>query len=150
MNLFDFSLSPIEIKYNELLEKCFNEEIQDEDISLLTDNEKIFYVLYTFDMEFQNGGLCQFFVNSSRNFAPYVSEYLEKVGAIEHKKLFDNFIKSNDINLNDLSFFIIDDLDFYEEKCNAYPFDDFDDEFSELPELIKILEEFLNDILNKD
>ncbi len=37
-------------------------------------------------MEVNNGGLCQFFVNSSREFAPDLSAALDAIGALEHKK----------------------------------------------------------------
>ena len=35
------------------------------------------------ETEVNNGGLCQFFVNSSRIVAPFVSEYMAIVGAFE-------------------------------------------------------------------
>ena len=109
----------------------------------LDENEKVFYVLYYFNAEWQNGGLCQFFVNSSRKYAPLISEYLEIVGALEHKKMYDKFIKENGIDLNDLSFFEIDDLSEYQNKVEAYPFDQFDDAFYDLGELDDYLETFM-------
>ena len=51
------------------------------------------YVAAILDMEIQNGGLCQFFVNSSRMVAPIVSEYMSIIGATEHKNLYDTFIE---------------------------------------------------------
>ena len=80
MGLFDFfkmfKPSKIESKYNELMEKAYNALIQDDNISQLSDEEKVFYVVYYFNAEWQNGGLCQFFVNSSRVYAPIIGEYL--------------------------------------------------------------------------
>ena len=58
-------------------------------------------------MELQNGGLCQFFVNSSRSLAPYVDECLKMVGAEEHRKLFAEFVANNQIDLNNLDSFRI-------------------------------------------
>lgn len=139
-NLFS---NDMEKKYDALMDKAYNPEIKDDDISQLDENEKIFYVLYYFNAEWQNGGLCQFFVNSSKRYAPLISEYLEIVGALEHKKIFDNFIKDNNINLYDLSFFTHDENTEYQDLCNAYPFDEFDDAFYDLGELDDYLEAFM-------
>lgn len=102
-------------------------------------------VLEDYDMEVNNGGLCQYFVNSSRAGAPMLSECLKEINAKKHKKLFDDFIKKNEINVNDLDNFIIEyeeaelgqissaseDGKYY-EKYKSYPFDDFDSEFYNL------------------
>ena len=87
MGLFDFLFkeSKLQKKFNYLTDKAYNETIKDDDISQLDDNEKVFFVLYIFNLEIQNGGLCQFFVNSSRAYATLISEYLEIIGALEHK-----------------------------------------------------------------
>ena len=74
----------------------------------LNDSQKVFYALNWLEMEVNNGGLCQFFVNSSRVAAPFVSEYMGVVGADAHKKLFDEFIQKNNINVTELSFFDIE------------------------------------------
>jgi len=136
-----------ESKYDELLEKAFNEETNQDDLTLLTEEEKVFYVLYTFDLEWNNGGLCQFFSNSSGDFAPLISKCLEEVGAMEHKKLYDSFINDNKINVNDLSFFKIDYLEEFKDKVEAYPFDEFDDEYSQLDELEDFIEKYYNEKL---
>jgi prepilin signal peptidase PulO-like enzyme (type II secretory pathway) len=49
----------------------------------LTKEQILAYSLYMFEMEVNNGGLCQFFVNSSRECAPFISEALEAIGATE-------------------------------------------------------------------
>lgn len=139
-NLFS---NEMERKYDDLMDKAYNPEIRDDDLSQLDENEKVFYVIYYFNVEWQNGGLCQFFVNSSRRYAPLISEYLEIVGALEHKKMYDKFIKDNNINVYDLSFFSHDEYKEYQEIHNAYPFDDFDDAFYDLGELDDYLERFM-------
>lgn len=146
MGLLDNEINNL---YEELLGKVYNEITFEEDLSLLDENERVFYVLYTFDLEWCNGGLCQFFSNSSGEFAPYISDYLEIVGAIEHKKLYDDFIKENKINVNDLSFFKIEDLNEYQDIVNAYPFEDFDDEFSDLEELADYIEKYYIEKMKK-
>lgn len=150
MGLFDFfkmfKPSKIESKYNELMEKVYNSLIQDDDISQLSDEEKVFYVVYYFNAEWQNGGLCQFFVNSSRVYAPIIGEYLGIIGALEHKQMYEDFIKNNNIDVNDLSFFENRTIS-YQEKVNSHPFDKFDDEFYGLPELDEYLEKYLEEYL---
>ena len=94
-----------------------------------SDEEKTLYVLYMLDMEVGNGGLCQFFVNSSSECAPYVSEALEKAGALKIKKLYDDFIAANNIDVNDLSSFIATDYAAYLALTQRYDFDSFDDAF---------------------
>ena len=136
--------------YNELIDKAYDNNIEEDDLSRLTNEERLFYVLYTFNIEIENGGLCQFFTNSSKAFASYISEYLNQIGALEIKELFDNFIKNNNIDLNDLSFFDIDDLSEFEEKVEAYPFEEFDDNyFTITPSLDDYLEKYYNNVILK-
>ena len=97
----------------------------------LTDEQKFVYSLNKFEAEVNNGGLCQFFVNSSSECAPYVSDALAIVGAIELKTLFDNFISENKIDTNDLSSFKISSIDEYEAQTERFDFDSFDDKFYE-------------------
>ena len=103
--------------------------------------------------EVNNGGLCQFFVNSSRAFAPFVSESLFAVGADKTKELFDNFISENNIDLKDLNSFIITDLSEFAEQNQRYPFDDFDNKYYEIGEinhlLIKYARENIDAIMNR-
>ena len=97
----------------------------------LTDEQKIVYSLNKFESEVNNGGLCQFFVNSSSECAPYISDALAAVGAIGLKMLFDNFISENSIDVNDLSSFKISNIDEYEAQTERFDFDGFDDKFYE-------------------
>lgn len=100
-------------------------------------------------MEIQNGGLCQFFVNSSREVAPYILECLEVIGATAYAELLSDFVIKNDISLNDLGSFITEDIDEYEEQTERYPFDEFDDAYYELYEK-EPLERFLLEYVKKN
>lgn len=91
--------------------------------------QKLVYSLNRFEAEVNNGGLCQFFVNSSRACAPYISNALEAIGADDIKALYDSFITDNKIDVNDLSSFIITSIDEFEAQTKRYDFDSFDDEF---------------------
>ena len=61
--------------------------------SKISIEQKTVYILSIYDMEIQNGGLCQFFVNSSRSLAPYIEDNLNKIGATEHKNYLLNLLK---------------------------------------------------------
>ncbi len=97
----------------------------------LTEEQKLVYSLNKFEMEVNNGGLCQFFVNSSSECAPYISKALDAVGAFELKTLFDEFVSQNNINVNDLSSFKISSVDEYEKQTKRFDFESFDDKFYE-------------------
>lgn len=97
----------------------------------LTEAQIYIYSLARFEAEINNGGLCQFFVNSSSECAPYISAAMQAIGATELKNLFDCFVTENRINVNDLSSFKIDSLEEYEEQTERFDFDSFDDKFYE-------------------
>lgn len=103
-------------------------DINDKDIST---EQKLVYSLNRFEAEVNNGGLCQFFVNSSSECAPYISKALETTGAFTLKAVFENFISENNIDVNDLSSFKISDIDEYEAQTKRFDFDSFDERFYE-------------------
>lgn len=146
------SLEELEALSNEELYEALNAKIEQkvgrdeikDILSYLNISEKIFFVLNLFDMEVQNGGLCQFYTNSSRDAAPFVSECLYAIGAISQQKLFDEFNSSNQIDLCDLTSFILLDINDFEKQNERYPFDTFDDAYYELYE-----KEPLDDLLVK-
>ena len=107
----------------------------DESFATLSLPQKVLYSLSTLEAEVNNGGLCQFFVNSSRMMAPYISEHLGIIGAHGHKQLYDSFIQTNGIDVNDLSSFRITKAADFEKQTERYPFDEYDDAFYALPSL---------------
>ncbi len=102
---------------------------------IISKKQKLLYSLIEFEMEVNNGGLCQFFVNSSRECAPYVSEALNEIGATDLKKLYDRFISDNDIDVNCLTSFISNDIEEYQAQTERFDFDSFDDKFYEYENL---------------
>ena len=113
----------------------------------LPEAQQTIYTLYRYESEVLNGGLCQFFVNSSRMVAPYVSQALTAVGAEEHRQLFNDFVSQNGIDLNDLASFAIEDEAAFEAQVSRYPFDVFDDAFYELDPLEDAQMEYLKEHL---
>ena len=111
-------------------------------VNSLNPSQKIFYSVNWLEIEVNNGGLCQFFVNSSRMVAPFVSKYMAIIGAEDHQNLYDNFVKKNAIDLTDLSFFDVNEVEEFEEKVERYPFDEYDDAFYDMEPLETYLKKF--------
>lgn len=118
-------------EFYDAVECICRDAVYDINATNLTDEVKYVYSLNEFEMEVNNGGLCQFFVNSSSECAPYISKALAAIGANELKTLFDNFINENNIDVNDLSSFKISDIEEYEAQTKRFDFDSFDDIFCE-------------------
>ena len=114
-----------------------------EGLQSLNPEQCIFYAVSYLEMEVTNGGLCQFFVNSSRLVAPIVSKSLEIIGAFEHKKLYDTFIEKYQIDIHDLSSFDCETAEVFQSQYARYPFDEFDDAFYKLEPLEKYISAFV-------
>ena len=108
----------LDIEYDGCAALCINQ---------LNESQQVAYTVATFDMEVMNGGLCQYFTNSSRLTAPTLSEALLTVGAPKMQTLFSCFVDKYKIDLTDLSDFEIESESEYEENYARYPFDEFDD-----------------------
>ncbi len=117
--------------------------------STINEEQKFVYSLIKLEAEVNNGGLCQFFVNSSRECAPYVSKALEVIGATSLKELYDNFINSNNIDVNDLSSFKISGIEDFEKQTQRYDFESFDDKFYEDENLHSQIIEYSRNNLEK-
>ena len=125
--------------------KMYDKDTMEEGFAALNEYEKAIYSTYYLEAEVNNGGLCQYFVNSSRITAPYVSEGLALIGAEQHRKAFDDFITQNNIDVTDLSSFVISNVKEFEEQTKRYPFDDFDDAFYEMESIESYLIPFVRE-----
>lgn len=114
-----------------------------ESVSYFQGAKRIFYIIDYFNMEIENGGLCQFFVNSSKVVAPYILDSLGEIGASSYMELLEKFVRDNRISLNDLSSFEIEETDEFEDDesedeyemlLERYPFEEFDEAYCELYE----------------
>ena len=88
--------------------------------------------LITFDAEMMNGGLCQFFVNDYSGYAQYVSDALEEVGAVEMQKHYSSFVTQNEIDISQMDSFRIGSVQDYVKQFESYPYEEFDNTFSEI------------------
>ena len=118
-------------------------ETFDEEIKMLNEKERLFFCVNEYLMEIENGGLLQFFCNHGDFIAPLLNDYLEEIGATQHKKLFEDFVKSNKIDLENLDAFRTSDSDKYIRLSEEYNFDEFDNSFCELTSLEEYLGEFI-------
>ncbi|MBE5928399.1 MAG: DUF4375 domain-containing protein [Lachnospiraceae bacterium] len=138
-----------ETVYLQNLDIAEKTEDEDKELEQFTGARRIVYILGLYDSEIQNGGLCQFFVNSSRVVAPYVSEALRCVGANEHLELFENFITTNSIDVSDLESFMAYSIRDYKKHTKRYDFDSFDDEYYELPVLQEKVVAYIKENINE-
>ena len=104
----------------ELLEKKFETENE------LTGPEIAVYTLWLFDLEVQNGGLCQFFQNSSGEFAPFVPSALLSVDAVEYEALLAHFLDETAMDL--------EHLDNCDDEAHNAAYAEFDDRYYALYE----------------
>ena len=129
-------------EFFEAVECVCEDAVYDIKDSHISEEQKLVYSLNKFEAEVNNGGLCQFFVNSSSECAPYISKALEVIGAVEIKALFDKFISDNNIDVKDLSSFKISSINEYEAQTKRYDFDSFDDKFYEDKKLHQLIIEY--------
>lgn len=134
-----------EAVYGQNLTICEEADETDQEVLLFTGARRTVFVVNTFDMEIQNGGLCQFFVNSSRSAAPYVSQALDAIGAEAHRKLFDEFIETNHIDVNNLDSFRIDRIEDFQKQAKRFDFDTFDDRYYELDSLTDLVSNYIRE-----
>lgn len=129
-----------EIEYNNILdnitELCV--EFRTNDKEKYTEEQLTVVAATQYYDEVMNGGLCQFFANSSRNIASILSISLEKINSKEHKSHFDKFIKDNKINIKKLDSFVKEDKDDFISQYDEYPFEDFDNKFYDIDKTEKL------------
>ncbi len=113
------------------LEHHYGTATEEVNLAAMNNSEKVAYTVIWFDWEVQNGGLCQYFVNSSRYTAPYVSDSLRAIGAHQLEANFSDFVSKHHIDISRLGAFRSDTINEYVEKTKQYPFDEFDDVFVE-------------------
>lgn len=139
-----------EIVYFQNIDIAESAEDEDEELEQFFGARRTVYILSMFDMEIQNGGLCQFFVNSTSSVAPYVCDALSAVGAHEHRELFENFVTKNNIDVSNLeSFKKGKGVRAYIKQTKRFDFNAFDDKYSELPVLQDKIVAYIKDNINE-
>lgn len=138
----EFLALPEDDLYNAVLDRTFHAmegwEDDREGLATLTEAARAFYVCILYESEVCNGGLCQFLDNSSRLLTPYVSESLTRIGAEEHRKLFDDFLSATHLAMDTL----VDGESVFNQVSDQ-AFDDFDQRFYDLGPLLPLLDAYV-------
>lgn len=98
----------------------------------LSESAQAMYIAAIFDMEVQNGGLCQFFVNCGPSYAEKVGDTLKMIGLEPMGVLYESFLSDNQIDPTDLDSFRSNTVDDFIAQYERYPFDSFDDAYMDL------------------
>lgn len=97
----------------------------DEIMELFPQARRAIFVVQDFLMEFEDGGLCTYCVNSPYTL-PYIQNAFEEIGADDYLEAFNLFIKECEIDVNDIEQFYWEDLDDIDKIYCRYPFDKYD------------------------
>jgi len=108
--------------------------------SSLGEYEQTFWVVYEFDAEVLNGGLCQYFGNTRGRYCGRIVDDLKKIGADDYASLYSDFVKENKINGDEFANDLNED---WETSYNKYSYESFDDAFSKLYMEEKALDSYL-------
>ena len=100
--------------------------------------------LIIFDAEMMNGGLCQFFVNDYNGYAQYIADALGEVGASGLQKHYSDFISQNTIDVTQMDSFRIASVQDYVKQFERFPYEAFDETFSEIYQIENLGEMLLD------
>jgi hypothetical protein len=112
-----------------------------DDFSSMSPERKATYTAACLELEFMNGGLCQFFANCP-DCVPYIPEALEAIGAAEHKALYEQFLVNTGIDPLD-PVFQTEDMDAFSRLYELWPWEDFDDAYLSLTPIPELLEAYI-------
>ena len=148
----DSTLSSEEMRIKEDLEMydALIMRFMDADPNALNEKQLTVAALITFDAEMMNGGLCQFFVNDYSGYAQYVSDALEEVGAVEMQKHYSSFVTENEIDLSQMDSFRIGSVQDYVKQFESYPYEEFDNTFSEIYQKENLADLLLSFVLRQE
>lgn len=104
---------------------------------------KAMHIVAIFDMEIQNGGLCQFFSNGGSPYATKVIGSLQFLGLEPMALLYKSFIEDHRIDPTDLTSFHCDKVEDFAALCAKYPYDEFDDAYMGLWESLNFSQAML-------
>ena len=111
------------------------------DFENLSPEERTAYTAACLDLEIMNGGLCQFFANCP-DCAAFVPEALDRLGAAEHKGLYEQFLAVNAIDPLD-PMFQTESIEEFSRLYDLYPWDDFDNAYCALTPIAELLEAYI-------
>ena len=95
----------------------------------LSHEEQVFYAVWEYHAEIENGGLCQYLYNTQGAYVTQICGYLSEVGANEHREAFEQFLVDNNIDAEELMQICRDPNMTYEALYNRFSYDAVDDKF---------------------
>lgn len=111
------------------------------DFEDMSPERKTAYTAACLELEIMNGGLCQFFANCP-DCAAFVPEALDRLGADEHKALYEQFLAENAIDpLSPI--FQTETIEEFSRLYDLYPWDDFDNGYCALTPMSELLEAYI-------
>ena len=111
----------------------------------MDEEQKNFYTAYYYMLQMNAGGLCQYFANSSRESALFLSDALEHVGADEHRVLFESFLHHNKVATAAMFSFAVVDSEEYRKMEKDYPFEEFNSTFYAIEPLTEPLAAYVRE-----
>ena len=123
-----------------LLSKIDVDNNYESSYSSFNEYEQTFWVVYEFDAEVLNGGLCQYFGNTQGRDCDRIVDDLKAIGADDYALLYSDFVKENKIDGDEFANDLYED---WETSYNKYPYESFDDAFSKLYMEEKALDSYL-------
>ena len=111
----------------------------------MDDIRRTFYIVYYYDQAVNTEGLCSYFANNGRESALFLRDALERVGAMEHKALFEEFLHHNKIATAELSAFAVGNSKEFKRMERKYPFDEFNSAFYALPPMTELLAAYVRE-----
>lgn len=121
----------IQLVYHRTLDLQQRGQTEKEFVNSLEAENKVVYVCTTYLYEIENGGLCQYLINSSKYTAPYLIDSLDYIKAYKMQDLVEDFFDDNQLDYENLEQFYNNPDKDYMEYYKMYPFEAFDDKFSE-------------------
>ena len=110
--------------YDALMTRFMDADLNQKQLTVAT--------LINFESEMMGGGLCQFFTNDYPGYAQYVSNALKEIGATEMEAHYTTFITQNGIDVTQMDSFRIMGIFDYLEQYERFPYEAFDNTFSEI------------------
>ena len=145
--MIDVHFTDYEDLYFSILDLTAGPE-DDAQFESLPEPAQAMYIVAILDMEVQNGGLCQFFVNCGSAYAVRTTDSLKAIGLEPMRILYESFLSDHQIDPTDLLSFQSDTEEAFIAQYDRYPFDDFDDAYVDLWEKLnfeEIMLQYAND-----
>lgn len=115
--------------YSGLFDRVMAYESVADGFASLSHEEQVFYAVWEYHAEIENGGLCQYLYNTHGAYVTQICGYLSEVGANEHRETFEQFLTDNNVDAEELMQICRDPNMTYEGLYQRFSYDAVDDKF---------------------